>query len=196
MKTYSFLACTVAAALTLGFNAHADPGQSGSSQAPLSPATPAAPDPDVRDPSDNRSHDGVALVNGTYYLIRNQAASRLDSGVLPAGQMLADDGRLVPIPDNVSGLGATGGARAVAGANTTADPNRTAVLEKGVVMQNGNVYIVHNGKAMQVDIETKKGQMLTFDGKVISIPEGVIGLTDGPAISTNPASPAKPIVRP
>lgn len=195
MKTPLLLHYAAVAGIVLsvaGFNAYADPGQSGSSQAPLSPATTES-DPDVRDPSPRSSHDGVAIIDDTYYLIRNHVASRLDVAALTEEQMLADDGRFVPIPEDVVGLGVEGGVRATAKAKGTSGPSSTAGLEAGVVKRSDRIYVVSNGRAMQVDVETKKGQMLTFLGKVISIPEGISGLTDGPILSANQTTSSKVI---
>lgn len=48
--------------------------------------------------------DGIVFYNGKPYLIRNGRALLIDATLVPNGQILTNDGRLVPMPAAYSGF--------------------------------------------------------------------------------------------
>ncbi|HYF36496.1 MAG TPA: hypothetical protein VD994_14475 [Prosthecobacter sp.] len=143
--------------------------------------------------------DGVIVVSDdAVFAVRGGLARRVDATLVPPGQMLTNDGQLAPIPENVSGLGATGAARAIAGANTSASPGRpadetAATSQTGLVMQGGAIYMIRAGKATRLGTKSVPGgQMMTFDGELVRAPEGIQGLNEGVGVSGGGKASAKP----
>ena len=50
------------------------------------------------------AQDGIAFQGGAAYLIHNGRATRIDATLVPTGQMMTSDGRLMPLPVNVAGF--------------------------------------------------------------------------------------------
>lgn len=48
--------------------------------------------------------DGLFMVNGDTYLLRNGSVTRVDASLVPEGRVLTDDNRLLPLPSDFSGF--------------------------------------------------------------------------------------------
>ncbi|MBE2287134.1 MAG: hypothetical protein IAE77_27005, partial [Prosthecobacter sp.] len=48
--------------------------------------------------------DGVFMVNGDTYLLRDGSVNRVDARLVPEGRVLTDDNRLLPLPSDFSGF--------------------------------------------------------------------------------------------
>jgi hypothetical protein len=163
-----------------GQSGSADPGQTGSSQSPSTAAPEqtgsSAFQPGIPHASFFGSHRegdaaGVALANGTAYLVRGHRARPLTDASIPEGQMLTEDGQWVDIPAGLGDL-AHANAAAPAGASTE---------ESGIAIENGDVFLIRAGQAAKLDANAvPSGQMMTFDGNLEPLPPKVKGLPRTP----------------
>lgn len=81
-------------------------GVTGSGVTPGAPSVPGSGTSTASDTTTSgAAGSGFVLRDGILYNITNGRANRIDAATIPNGQMMTSDGRLVPIPAGVSGLG-------------------------------------------------------------------------------------------
>jgi hypothetical protein len=182
MKTF-FLLCT-----GLGFCLSgallAQQGSAGSTPAPAAGAGTTAA-------TNVLDHTGVAMKNGSPWLIRNQQASKIDNTSLPDGQMLNASGQLAPLPAQITGFDAPASETAsstTSASAATADPSAT-----GIALRGGSLFLIRDGKATRIDTAALGDKlMMTLDGRQAPIPDNVSFDSGGSKPANNATQGAKP----
>jgi hypothetical protein len=177
-STLAVLALTVPMALLAQTRSSSTPADSGSASA-------SARQSGSTSGSATSTSAGLVLHNGSPYVVRNNQATRLDESTLRAGQMMTADGRLVDIPEGITGLNRltsnvadSGSASATARQSGAISGSATSAnVQDGLILKDGVPYMVRNGRATAVDTSSlQSGQMMTFQGDVTPMPQGVTGL--------------------
>jgi len=102
-------------------------------------------------------HDGVVFYRGQTYLIRNDRAARVDALLVPEGQVLTPEGRLVVLPtDFVNDISPT--------------------IREGLFAIRGQAYLIRNGRMLRVNAKlVPEGLVLTADGRLLPLPADFSG---------------------
>jgi hypothetical protein len=119
-------------------------------------------------------HDGIVFYRGQTYLIRNSRAVLVDANLVPEGQVLTAEGRLVVLPvDFVN--------------------DATPTVREGLFVIRGQACLLRNGRMMRVDAAlVPEGQVLMADGLRVPLPSDFSGFVrdrapDGSVLPTPPA---------
>ncbi|MFZ2280959.1 MAG: hypothetical protein WAW39_24385 [Prosthecobacter sp.] len=97
-------------------------------------------------------HDGIVFYRGQTYLIRHSRAALVDVTLVPRGQVLTAEGRLVALPSDF--------------ANAT-----TPTLREGLFAVLGQAYLIRHGRMQRVNAElVPAGQVLTAEGQLVPLP--------------------------
>lgn len=97
-------------------------------------------------------HDGIVFYRGQTYLIRHSRAALVDVTLVPKGQVLTAEGRLVALPSDY--------ARAT-----------TPTLREGLFAVLGQAYLIRHGRMQRVNAElVPAGQVLTAEGQLVPLP--------------------------
>lgn len=97
-------------------------------------------------------HDGIVFHRGQTYLIRHSRAALVDVTLVPKGQVLTAEGRLVALPSDY--------ARAT-----------TPTLREGLFAVLGQAYLIRHGRLQRVNAElVPEGQVLTAEGQLVPLP--------------------------
>ncbi len=121
-------------------------------------------------------HDGIVFYRGQTYLIRNSRAVLVDAILVPEGQVLTAEGRLVTLPNDFVN-------------------DATPTVREGLFAVRGQAYLIRNGRMMRVDaVLVPEGQVLTADGRRVPLPSDFSGFVldrapDGTVLPT-PQAPA------
>ncbi|MCF7788078.1 MAG: hypothetical protein K9N47_18290 [Prosthecobacter sp.] len=127
-------------------------------------------------------HDGIVFHRGQTYFIRHSRAARVDVTLVPKGQMLTTEGRLVALPSDF-----------------VKDTTRT--VRGGLVAIQGQAYLIRHGRMQRVNAElVPEGQVLTAEGQLVPLPLDFSGFVhdrapDGtvllaPLVQTGPQKPS------
>lgn len=153
MKTLSpFI--TVLSLLTL-----AGPSAAQLSSPPAKEVAPAAGSSPVE-------RDGITVYRGQPFLVRHGRAALINRALVPEGQVLTWEGRLVPLPSGFSIYDNVGAAK------------------NGFMVFGGQAYWLHNGRAALINSTVvPEGQVLTAQGTLAPMPSDFSGFTrdNGPA---------------
>ena len=119
-------------------------------------------------------HDGIVFYRGKTYLIRNKRAALVDGILVPEGQVLTPEGRLVVLPtDFLEDISPT--------------------VREGLFTIRGQAYLIRNGRMTKVNaLLVPEGQVLTADGQLLPLPSDFSGfvLDRAPDGTVLPPSPA------
>lgn len=121
-------------------------------------------------------HDGIVFHSGQTYLIRNNRAVLVDAILVPEGQVLTAEGRLVTLPNDFVN-------------------DATPTVREGLFAVRGQAYLIRNGLMLRVDAAlVPEGQVLTADGRHVPLPLDFSGFVldrapDGTVLPT-PQAPA------
>ncbi|OYW74021.1 MAG: hypothetical protein B7Z37_19330 [Verrucomicrobia bacterium 12-59-8] len=97
-------------------------------------------------------HDGIVFYRGQTYLIRHSRAARVDVTLVPKGQVLTSEGRLVALP--------TGFVR-----------DTTTTVREGLCTIRGQAYLIRHGRMQRVNaVLVPDGQVLTAEGQLVPLP--------------------------
>ncbi|MHB1081517.1 MAG: hypothetical protein ACYC67_19140 [Prosthecobacter sp.] len=97
-------------------------------------------------------HDGIVFYRGQTYLIRHSRAALVDVTLVPRGQVLTAEGRLVPLPSDF--------------VNAT-----TPTLREGLFAVLGQAYLIRHGRLQRVNAAlVPEGQVLTAEGQLVPLP--------------------------
>ncbi|MHB1079251.1 MAG: hypothetical protein ACYC67_07595 [Prosthecobacter sp.] len=117
--------------------------------------------------------DGIVFYRGHTYLIRNERAALVDAILVPEGQVLTPDGRLVILPtDFVEDISPT--------------------VREGVFAIRGQAYLIRNGLMTRVTAAlVPEGKVLAADGRLLPLPADFSGFVldrapDGTVLPTPP----------
>ncbi|OYW75050.1 MAG: hypothetical protein B7Z37_15005 [Verrucomicrobia bacterium 12-59-8] len=118
-------------------------------------------------------HDGIVYYRGQTYLIRNKRAALVDANLVPEGQVLTPEGRLVVLPtDFVEDISPT--------------------VREGLFAIRGQAYLIRNGRITRVNaLLVPEGQVLTTEGQLLPLPSDFSGFVldrapDGTVLPTPP----------
>lgn len=102
-------------------------------------------------------HDGIVFHRGQTYLIRHSRAALVDVTLVPKGQVLTAEGRLVALPSDF--------------ANAT-----TTTLREGLFAVLGQAYLIRHGRMQRVNAAlVPEGQVLTAEGQLVPLPSDFSG---------------------
>ncbi|MDB6003499.1 MAG: hypothetical protein JWR15_486, partial [Prosthecobacter sp.] len=105
--------------------------------------------------------DGLVVYRGNTYLIRNGRAAQINRALVPEGQVLTDQGTLVPLPPNY--IGPTG---------------RPEAIHDGIMYFGGQTYLIRNGTAALINQSVvPDGHVLTPNGRLAPLPSDFSGFT-------------------
>jgi hypothetical protein len=117
--------------------------------------------------------DGVVFYRGHTYLIRNERAALVDAILVPEGQVLTPEGRLVVLPtDFVEDL--------------------SPMVREGLFAIRGQAYLIRDGRITQVSAKlVPEGKVLAADGRLLPLPADFSGFVldrapDGTVLPTPP----------
>ena len=117
--------------------------------------------------------DGIAFYRGQTYLIRNARAALVNAILVPEGQVLTPEGRLVILPtDFVNDISPT--------------------VREGLFAIRGQAYLIRDGRMTRVNAQlVPEGQVLTADGRLLPLPADFSGFVldrapDGTVLPTPP----------
>ncbi len=97
-------------------------------------------------------HDGIVFYRGQTYFIRHNRAALVDVTLVPKGQVLTAEGRLVALPSDF--------------VNAT-----TATVRGGLVAIQGQAYLIRSGRMLRVNAAlVPEGQVLTAQGQLVPLP--------------------------
>ena len=97
-------------------------------------------------------HDGIVFYRGQTYLIRNSRAALVDVTLVPKGQVLTSEGRLVALPADVV-------------------KDTTPTVREGLLTFQGQAYLIRNGRMLRVNAAlVPEGQVLTTEGHLVPLP--------------------------
>ena len=97
-------------------------------------------------------HDGIVFHRGQTYFIRHSRAALVDATLVPKGQVLTAEGRLVALPPDF--------------ANAT-----TPTLRGGLLAVLGQAYLIRHGRLLRVNAAlVPEGQVLTAEGQLVPLP--------------------------
>jgi len=100
----------------------------------------------------NTVHDGIVFHRGQTYLIRNSRAALVDVTLVPKGQVLTSEGRLVPLPADFV-------------------KDTTPTVREGLLAFQGQAYLIRNGRMLRVNAAlVPEGQVLTSEGRLVPLP--------------------------
>ncbi|MFZ2279719.1 MAG: hypothetical protein WAW39_18115 [Prosthecobacter sp.] len=101
--------------------------------------------------------NGIVFYRNKTYFIRNERAVLVDAFLIPVGQVLTPDGRLVVLPtDFVNDISPT--------------------VREGLFTINGQAYLIRNGLMTKVSaVLVPEGQVLTADGRLQPLPADFSG---------------------
>ncbi len=127
------------------------------------------------------NYNGVVYDQGVPFLVRNGQVIRLDQVVIPAGQMLTQDGQFVPLPSQLTGPNSSAQINTGGNAPQSFNNNRRS----GLAIQNGTLYLVVDGTANAVNAGAiPAGSMVNFQGQFVPVP----ALTPS-SVNSQPANP-------
>ena len=102
-------------------------------------------------------HDGIVFYRGLTYLIRHNRAVRVDATLVPEGQVLTAEGRLVTLPTDFVN-------------------DASPTVREGLFAVRGQAYLIRNGRLMRVDaVLVPEGQVLTTEGRYVPLPSDFSG---------------------
>lgn len=102
-------------------------------------------------------HDGIVFYRGQTFLIRHNRAVRVDATLVPEGQVLTAEGRLVTLPTDFIN-------------------DATPTVHEGLFAVRGQAYLIRNGRLMPVDAGlVPEGQVLTAEGRHVPLPSDFSG---------------------
>lgn len=119
-------------------------------------------------------HDGIVFYRGQTFLIRHNRAVRVDAALVPEGQVLTAEGRLVTLPTDFIN-------------------DATPTVHEGLFAVRGQAYLIRNGRLMPVDAGlVPEGHVLTADGRRVPLPSDFSGFVldrapDGTVLRVPPA---------
>jgi len=134
---------------------------------------PRALEPQLREQATNVVHDGIVFLRGQTFLIRNNRAVRVDATLVPEGQVLTAEGRLVTLPTDFVN-------------------DATPTVREGLFAVRGQAYLIRDGRMMRVDAAlVPEGQVLTAEGRRVPLPSDFSGFVldrapDGTVLPTPP----------
>lgn len=101
--------------------------------------------------------DGIVFYLGHTYLIRNKRAALVDAILVPEGQVLTADGRLVVLPtDFVEDISPT--------------------VREGLFAIGGQAYLIQDGRMTKMSAKVvPEGKVLTADGRLLPLPADFSG---------------------
>ncbi|HBJ86069.1 MAG TPA: hypothetical protein DDZ88_19825 [Verrucomicrobiales bacterium] len=137
--------------------------------------SPRAQEPQPRERGTSVVHDGIVFYRGQTYLIRNSRAALVDATLVPEGQVLTAEGRLVTLP-------------------TDFVYDATPKVREGLFAIRGQAYLIRNGRMMPVDAAlVPEGQVLTAEGRRVPLPSDFSGfvLDRAPDGTVLPAPPSQ-----
>jgi len=106
----------------------------------------------------NTVHDGIVFHRGQTYLIRNSRAARVDATLVPRGQILTTEGRLVALPSDFFNV----------------SPPTT--MRGGLCAVRGQAYLIRHGRMLRVNAAlVPEGQVLTAEGQLVPLPADFSG---------------------
>jgi hypothetical protein len=106
----------------------------------------------------NTVHDGIVFHRGQTYLIRNSRAARVDATLVPRGQILTVEGRLVTLPSDFVNV------------------SPPATVRGGLCTVRGQAYLIRNGRMLRVNAAlVPEGQVLTAEGQLVPLPADFSG---------------------
>jgi hypothetical protein len=102
-------------------------------------------------------HDGIVFYHGLTYLIRHNRAVRVDATLVPEGQILTAEGRLVALPTDFVN-------------------DASPTVREGLFAVRGQAYLIRDGRLMRVDAAlVPEGQVLTTEGRCVPLPTDFSG---------------------
>jgi hypothetical protein len=119
-------------------------------------------------------HDGIVFYRGQTYLIRNSRAALVDATLVPEGQVLTAEGRLVVLPTDFVN-------------------DATPTVREGLFAVRGQAFLIRNGRMLRVDaVLVPEGMVLMADGLRVPLPSDFSGFVldrapDGTVLPTPPA---------
>ena len=117
--------------------------------------------------------NGIVFYRNKTYFIRNERAVLVDAFLVPVGQVLTPDGKLVQLPtDFVNDISPT--------------------IREGLFTINGQAYLIRNGRMSRVTaLLVPEGQVLTADGRLQPLPADFSGfvLDRAPSATGLPTPP-------
>ena len=120
------------------------------------------------------ARDGIVFYRGQTYLVRNGRAALVDATLVPEGQVLTAEGRLVTLPTDF--------------VNDT-----TPTVREGLFAVRGQAFLLRNGRMQRVDaVLVPEGMVLMADGARVPLPSDFSGFVldrapDGTVLPTPPA---------